>query len=1557
MFHDNEEDDESCLEEIGKLSSFSLETEIQLITHEKFKERLKKLEKDIEHGYDTIEETICFHNFVSFLYWKCDKTKRAMELATKARELGSKISSLGETKNIVTICNFYHFHKGKGDVVKSRKFLRQFKELSKRDDFKKLKYSAKAELAVCISKLGPFCATKAIGMFRESVEKISTTVDCWQFYFALTLRRKTHLLAIQNKTDAQLVEEDREAFDLFMKVIKNTSSKNLKTRSLCEIGLIIYNNRYKQNRYRDMNHMEYFEEAVKVNPKSYHALQRYGQHLRYQKNLEKSREILEKSLNIRETAIAYHHLGLTFQKMVLLEYSEKKKAKPSHRKNMPRQKSLKVRSPNMKNNNLDKTLIGDTSHGQMRAKMKSVRHPPPYPGDDRLLNAEQNLEKALLLDVSFDKARYDLGLVQRMLEKSDEALENFRYITNSYKGKTSNQIQLLFAYEQQAFCRFDLFETSKNENDIINAVDALNRALDILSLYIDALPDLKSVSSCIRELEETMNKYDCLHLGEESRKDNFARLYEKSKEYKKAYELYSTCEPKTAAVFQNMVENLKAAGDYENAIGILNKLITDKDPNIPSRQFLFRMYMEGASYSLENRNFEETKMRFLQCRKCVPAWESYDEENMIDFHILHICEERCPLAEKLVQVLTQSLFIKWNVTKNLDDCKPGHKITIYHKDVIERTKFKLLYYHENQLDCDDNNGEFLKMQLEHLSISKEKDVLNVIQGDVEQPPHHPTIVLPNDFASAEEDGEEDLDMHALEGRLILDILMKTFGLQETMLLNSDEENESCLEEIRKLSSFYLEADIHLINHRKFEERLNKLVKDIEFGYDTTEETICFHNFVSFLYWKCDERKKAIELATKALELGNNTSSLGATDNIVTICNFYHFHEGNGDVVESYKFLRQFRELSKRDDFQQLKYIAKAELAVSISKLGPFCATKAIDMFRESVDKISTTVDCWQFYFALTLRRKTHLFTIQNKTDAELLKEDREAFDIFMKVIENTSSKNLKSRALTEVGLIIYNNRDKYKDENYMEYLEKAVEVNPKSYHALQRYGQYLRYGLKLQKSKEILEKSLKIRETTIAYHHLGLTFQKMVLLEHSEKKKAKLANRKNMSKQDSTKVRGISNSNSVETTFVKTSRDPLQVRAKMKSVRYVPLYPGDDRLLNAEQNLKKALQIVVSFNQARYDLGLVQRMLGKSDKALENFRFITNSYKGKTSDQIQLIVAYEQQAFCRFDLFKTSKNENDIINAVDALNRALDILSLYIDPLPELKSVSSCIQEIEDIMNRYEYMHSGEESRKNNFARLYEKAKEYKKAYELYSKCEPKTADVYQKMVENLKAAGDFENAIGILNRLIVDKDPNIPSRKFLFRMYKDGAAHSLENRNFEETKMRLLQCRKCIPAWEVHTENCYDEDNMPDFYILHICAERCLLAEKLVHVLAQSFFIKWNVTKNVDDCIPGHAITKYLTDIIKRAKFILLFYHENQMDCDDNNGEFLKMEHERLSIDKEKDVLNVIYGDAEQPSHHPTIVLPNDFATAKGDPETHDLEGRLTLDILMKTFTLSRNT
>lgn len=67
-----------------------------------------------------------------------------------------------------------------------------------------------------------------------------------------------------------------------------------------------------------------FEEAMKLCPNQYFVLEQYGRHLRYTQDLDQSKNMLERAMQLKETVFSRHHLALTLKKIV-----EKANPKPS----------------------------------------------------------------------------------------------------------------------------------------------------------------------------------------------------------------------------------------------------------------------------------------------------------------------------------------------------------------------------------------------------------------------------------------------------------------------------------------------------------------------------------------------------------------------------------------------------------------------------------------------------------------------------------------------------------------------------------------------------------------------------------------------------------------------------------------------------------------------------------------------------------------------------------------------------------------------------------------------------------------------------------------------------------------------------------------------------------------------------------------------------------------------------------------------------------------------------------------------------------------------------
>lgn len=55
---------------------------------------------------------------------------------------------------------------------------------------------------------------------------------------------------------------------------------------------------------------------MKLYPDLYFVIQEYGRYLRHTHNLEKSKEMLEKAVQLNDTTFSRHHLALTLKKMV-----------------------------------------------------------------------------------------------------------------------------------------------------------------------------------------------------------------------------------------------------------------------------------------------------------------------------------------------------------------------------------------------------------------------------------------------------------------------------------------------------------------------------------------------------------------------------------------------------------------------------------------------------------------------------------------------------------------------------------------------------------------------------------------------------------------------------------------------------------------------------------------------------------------------------------------------------------------------------------------------------------------------------------------------------------------------------------------------------------------------------------------------------------------------------------------------------------------------------------------------------------------------------------------
>lgn len=700
-------EEERHIEDIRQSSSFVLDDVFQ--SKEEMKEKLQKFQNDFDEEFDDIEEKIFVQNIISYLEWRLEKRENAFKSVKSVEELEKK-------PHLITHCNKILFNIESGKHFLSNELL---KDMINNDHFKqnRTRSQAVAEIGYCYSRLGPKHHDKAVRLLKEAIVNITPERNIlWEFRLALTLRRQTHMFQMTTPAIFKPAERKREAAFILYEILKfhdddNRDLRYIKARALCELSniLFIQNNLFEiinteREETEKITAYWCFEEAMKLYPNLYFVLQEYGRYLRYTHNLEKSKEMLEKAIELNDTVYSRHHLALTLKRMVevatsrpsvrkkfqypmdgddqsnhdsrVCNKSSKSKSKtidsfsadlekqvdnsiqyvnvpsneplPSpfherestnfvlqHENNFHKEEALaseisffvpkidKVSKPplKIKSHSLaqkdDQLMfykkreqkrpffdVFDTKRifNSSRKSPKSVCVSPHHP---LLLQAMDQLQKAVEMSKEYDGTRFDLGLIYRMLDRPDDALKCFSFITSSNCGNPSKYpMYVINAYEQQALCKQDLLakETDPAKKDELqyDVKKCAWKALTIVTGVIGAIPMLKRSNQCFPTLKELLKNED----NSSKTLKELAKLHELLDYDEESIEYYKEImkENKDATTMRELAHTYIKIKDFRNAIHTLSSLQRTIEVNISDISFYVDTCIKGAKHSLIEDN-------------------------------------------------------------------------------------------------------------------------------------------------------------------------------------------------------------------------------------------------------------------------------------------------------------------------------------------------------------------------------------------------------------------------------------------------------------------------------------------------------------------------------------------------------------------------------------------------------------------------------------------------------------------------------------------------------------------------------------------------------------------------------------------------------------------------------------------------------------------------------------------------------------------------------------------------------------------------------------------
>ncbi|XP_060564441.1 uncharacterized protein LOC132723688 [Ruditapes philippinarum] len=331
------------------------------------------------------------------------------------------------------------------------------------------------------------------------------------------------------------------------------------------------------------------------------------------------------------------------------------------------------------------------------------------------------------------------------------------------------------------------------------------------------------------------------------------------------------------------------------------------------------------------------------------------------------------------------------------------------------------------------------------------------------------------------------------------------------------------------SSFDLYEDIKSMSKDCdcLKKHMERLVNEVESNpYDNTMEKLRAWNFISFLSFILGNKKDAFKYNSKVLERSKY--------NIIGLCNKAWFllkMQENYNVVHD--LCNQLNESIKN---KSNMLFAKAEKAFCYLCFGTERNEKSRHLFKDVLSEIheqnidfsgetdgsenmltQTDNNCvLNFSYALTYKRalnltKTHdasLFDVSTQLD--MIKKVCNIYsDILHFEGDSSCLKHYQGRSYVELGLIddyIGKNKSGFETVNGIkdflsdrdiwlstnEFFEKAESFCPNDVFVLERCGTYFRDIHDTGKSISLLEKAIKIRETSYSHHHLALSFKQQM---------------------------------------------------------------------------------------------------------------------------------------------------------------------------------------------------------------------------------------------------------------------------------------------------------------------------------------------------------------------------------------------------------------------------------------------------------------------------------
>ncbi|KAL3858870.1 hypothetical protein ACJMK2_009119 [Sinanodonta woodiana] len=314
------------------LSHFDLDIKFGFTTGNR-KSIIKKLSEEMETtGFELDAEWTRAFDVLSFLHWRISDHKQAKMYSEKAL--------LKRQDDVMALANQAWMHMKRSEFSETQCRLEKLEKLKGR---RELIVFSKAEQAFAYTRLrnevfqqSYRIISKCYCLFdRIRIELEESYINLWKFGLGLSLKRQLHFVNVFSFHHLSTpVDSFKYAIRVLLDVAQNAKTPRYKARGLVPLGELansIHNHDMLSSQdknslpkeFTDKTPDEFFDTALSIFHDDVYVLERYGRHVRFSRDYNKSIQFLRRSVGIRGTSLGHHHLAKAIRSALNKELRDK----------------------------------------------------------------------------------------------------------------------------------------------------------------------------------------------------------------------------------------------------------------------------------------------------------------------------------------------------------------------------------------------------------------------------------------------------------------------------------------------------------------------------------------------------------------------------------------------------------------------------------------------------------------------------------------------------------------------------------------------------------------------------------------------------------------------------------------------------------------------------------------------------------------------------------------------------------------------------------------------------------------------------------------------------------------------------------------------------------------------------------------------------------------------------------------------------------------------------------------------------------------------------------